>query len=386
MASATTPTNETASLIGAVLARRFKLVQPLGSGGMGLVFEAEVLSTPGSRVAVKMLRTEHLHDPQVRSRFLDEGRACMRLVHPNVIRIFEVGEAEDGTPFLVMERLEGEPLSALAPTGRALPAHRAVAIVQQVLAGLGAMHAQNVVHRDLKPENIFVQRNDQVKILDFGIAKVMDAAGGMGSRTRTGMLLGTPAFMSPEQARSAREADHRSDLWSVAVMLYEIITGRQAFVAPTEFARLTAIMTVDPEPPSTVSPALAQFDAFFRRALQKDRAHRFQSAAEMSQALASISVPISIMPPSGSTNVSPVGPTLSSPQSEPQPDHATLGSTGVPPTSHRPPPVVVVPATTNDPTSFAGPPRGVSQVVVVLLVTAALMAGFIFGFAVARSM
>jgi eukaryotic-like serine/threonine-protein kinase len=378
MATVTTPT-ETASLVGAVLARRFKLVQPIGQGGMGLVFEADALGTPGGRVAIKMLRSEHLDDSQVRSRFVDEGRACMRLVHPNVIRVFEAGEAEDGTPFIVMERLEGEPLSALAPVGRPLPAYRAVGIVQQVLAGLGAAHAQGVVHRDLKPENIFVQRNDAVKILDFGIAKVMDAAGGMGSRTRTGMLLGTPAFMSPEQARSARDADHRSDLWSVAVMFYEILTGRQAFVAPTEFARLTAIMTEDPAPPSAASPALAPFDAFFVRALQKDRAKRFQSAAEMSQALASIQVSVSIMPPSGSATVSPVGPTLSSPQSERPADRA-------PPSSHRPPQIVVMPATTNDPTSFAGPPRGISQVVVVLLVTAALMAGFIFGFAVARSM
>jgi serine/threonine protein kinase len=370
-----------AALIGAILARRFKLVQPLGQGGMGLVFEAEVLQPPGGRVAIKMLRTEHLGDPQVRTRFIDEGRACMRLVHPNVIRVFEVGEAEDGTPFLVMERLEGEPLSS-----RAIQAQRAVAIVQQVLAGLGAAHAQGVVHRDLKPENIFVQRNDVVKILDFGIAKVMDAAGGMGTRTRTGMLLGTPAFMSPEQARSAREADHRSDLWSVAVMLYEILTGRQAFVGATEFARLTAIVTEEVVPPSAISPAFVQFDAFFHRALQKDRANRFQSAQEMSQALGAISVPISIMPPSGSSTVSPVGPTMSSPKSEPPADHTTLGSQGVPPPSYRAPPVVIVPGATQDPNSFAGPQRGVSQIVVVLLVTIALMAGFFLGFAVAKQM
>jgi serine/threonine-protein kinase len=330
-----------------------------------------------------MLRTEHLGDAQVRARFIDEGRACMRLQHPNVIRVFEVGEAEDGTPFLVMERLDGEPLSS-----RAIAAPRAVAIVQQVLSGLGAAHALGVVHRDLKPENIFVQRNDAVKILDFGIAKVMDAAGGMGTRTRTGMLLGTPAFMSPEQARSARDADHRSDLWSVAVMLYEILTGRQAFAGATEFARLTAIVTEEIVPPSAISPALAQFDLFFKRALQKDRAHRFQSAQEMSQALASIGVPISITPASGgNTTVSPVGPTMSSPKSEhPPADHTTLGSQGVPPPSYRAPPVVIVPGATQDPNSFAGPPRGVSQIVVVLLVTIALMAGFFLGFAVAKQM
>ena len=375
------PSHDGAALIGAVLAKRFKLGAPLGQGGMGLVFEAELLQPPGGRFAIKMLRTEHLADAQVRARFLDEGRACMRLVHPNVIRVFEVAEAEDGTPFIVMERLEGESLAS-----RAVAPHRAVAIMQQVLAGLAAAHAQGVVHRDLKPENVFVQRNDVVKILDFGIAKVMDAAGGMGTRTRTGMLLGTPAFMSPEQARSARDADHRSDLWSVAVMFYEILTGKQAFVGATEFARLTAIMTEEVAPPSTVSPSLAPFDPFFLRALQKDRAHRFQSAQEMSQALASISVPVSIVPPSGSSTVSPVGPTMSSPQSQPPADHTTLGSQGVPPSSYRAPPIVVVPSTTQDPNSFAGPPRGVSQLVVVLLVTIALMAGFFLGFAVAKQM
>ncbi len=381
-----TPTTEPAAvLVGAVLARRYRLGMPLGQGGMGLVFEAEALAPPGGLVAIKLLRPEHIGDPQIRTRFLDEGRACMRLVHPNVIRVFEAGEAEDGSPFIVMERLVGEPLSALAPTGRPLAPARAVAIVQAVLAGLGAAHAQSVVHRDLKPENIFVTQDGTVKILDFGIAKVMDAAGGMGARTRTGMLLGTPAFMSPEQARSARDADHRSDLWSVAVMLYEILTGRQAFVAPTEFARLTAIITEEPPPPSAISPSLAPFDAFFKRALQKDRAHRFQSAAEMSQALATVRVTASMPPSSFRGPVPHAGPTLSSPN-EPPADHSTLGSTGVPPASLRPPPVVVVPASTQDPNSFAGPPRGVSQILVVLLVSAALMAGFILGFAVARSM
>ena len=139
-------------------------------------------------------------------------------------------------------------------------------------------------------------------------------------------------------------------------MLYEILTGRQAFVGATEFARLTAIITEEIVPPSAVAPQLAPFDAFFQRALQKDRAHRFQSAQEMSQALASISTPVSIRPP-GAGIVSPVGPTMSSPQSEKPSDHTTLGSQGVPPSSYRAPPVVVVPGATQDPNSFAGPPR-----------------------------
>jgi serine/threonine protein kinase len=387
--------NEPSVLVGAVLSRRFRLMSLLGQGGMGLVYDAQVVAPVQglpSRVAVKLLRSEHLADVQVRDRFLEEGRACMRLVHPNVLHVFEVDQAEDGSPYLVMERLEGQPLNVVAPLGRPISAARAVHITQGVLAGLGVAHAQGVVHRDLKPENVFVMQGDTAKILDFGIAKVMDAAGGIGSRTRTGMLLGTPAFMSPEQARSARDADHRSDLWSVAVMLYEILTGRQTFVAPTEFARLTLILTAEVDPPSSIAPALAPFDAFFRRALQKDRAARFQSAAEMSQALASIRASGSIAPPQPVAVVSPVGPTLSSPHA-PQPDHSTLESEGPPqhrlPASYRPAPVMVVPSSTNDPSSFAGPrpPRGgISQIIVVLLVTFALMAGFVLGFAVARSM
>jgi len=393
--------SETNTLVGAVLSRRFKLTSLLGQGGMGLVYEAQVLAPAPNgptRVAIKLLKSEHLVDATVRMRFLDEGRACMRLQHPNVLRVFEVGEAEDGSPYLVMERLDGYPLNVLAPLGHPLSPARAVAITQGVLAGLAAAHAQNVVHRDLKPENVFVLAGDAVKILDFGIAKVMDAAGGIGSRTRTGMLLGTPAFMSPEQARSARDADHRSDLWSVAVMLYEILTGKQAFAAPTEFARLTMIMTAEAPPPSSASQTLAGFDSFFQRALQKDRAHRFQSALEMAQALATIALPASsIMPPSSAgarrheSVVSPVGPTLSSPHATSDivaPDHSTLGSHGVPPPSFHPAPIVVIPASTNDPVSFAGPQRqrGVSQIIVVLLVSFALMAGFVLGFAVARSM
>jgi serine/threonine-protein kinase len=381
------------SLVGAVLSRRFRLVSLLGQGGMGLVYEAEVLApTPGlpPRVAVKLLRAEHLADEQVRARFLEEGRACMRLVHPNLLHVFEVDSAEDGSPYLVMDRLEGYPLNVIAPVGRPIPAARAVRIVQGVLAGLAVAHAQGVVHRDLKPENVFVMPGDIGKVLDFGIAKVMDAAGGQGSRTRTGMLLGTPAFMSPEQARSAREADHRSDLWSVAVMLYEIVTGREAFPAPTEFARLTMILTAEPEPPSAISPALGGFDAFFKRALQKDKTLRFQSAAEMSQALAGVPLPASMVPPPMAPQpaVPRVDPTLSSPH-QPPPEHAPVETPQHHPASYRPPqPVVVVPSATADPVSFAGPRsnRGISQIVVVLLVSFALMAGFVLGFAVARSM
>ena len=377
-------------LVGAILSRRYRLVSKLGEGGMGLVYEAESVAPPNAKVAIKILRSEFLADANVRTRFLDEGRACMRLDHPNVLRVFEVAEAEDGSPYLVMERLEGAPLSAYMRPGQPMAHASAVAILQGVLAALSAAHAQGIVHRDLKPENVFVSSGapGPIKLLDFGIAKVMDAAGGMGSRTRTGMLLGTPAYMSPEQARSGRDADARSDLWSAGVILYELLAGRQAFVAPNEFARLTLIMTAEPEP---LPAAGAAFGPFLARALKKERAERFQSAREMAQALAS--VPLgrfdqpTLQAPVPAPAAPPAGPTLSSPSArEP---HDTRHSTGAPaaPSSRQPAVVMVPPAEPVPPYSFSNPkPRGISQVVVVLLVTFALMAGFILGFAVARSM
>jgi serine/threonine-protein kinase len=167
---------------------------------------------------------------------------------------------------------------------------QAVPILQGILAGLAAAHAQGIVHRDLKPDNVFLTRSTDgtfvVKVLDFGIAKVMDAAGGMGSRTRTGMLLGTPAYMSPEQIKNARDVDQRADLWSAGVMFYEMLTGRVAFPAPTEYARLAAVLSSEPEPLERIDASLVVLAPFLAIALRKDREERFPSALEMARALA----------------------------------------------------------------------------------------------------
>src|SRR5580698_1174131 len=284
------------SLAGTVLLRRWRVVRKLGEGGMGEVFAADVVdpsAPPGSspqRVALKVLRPEFVSDGHVRSRFIDEGRTSIRLVHPNIARVLECAQAEDGTPFLVMDLLEGVPLGAYTHNGGRVPVAQAVPILQGILAGLAAAHAQGVIHRDLKPDNVFLTRAPDgtfvVKVLDFGIAKVMDEAGGMGSRTRTGMLLGTPAYMSPEQVKDPRDVDQRADLWSAGVMFYEMLTGRVAFPAPTEYARLTAVLTSEPEPIDRVDPALAPLAPFLRRAMAKNRDERFGSALEMARALA----------------------------------------------------------------------------------------------------
>ena len=278
------------SLVGAVLSRRWRLVKLLGEGGMGEVYAAEPLEGGGPRVAVKILRREFLSEITVLQRFLEEATTSMRLIHPNIVRMLECASAEDGSPYLVMELLDGVPLGAYTQNGGRVPVAQAVPILQGILAGLGAAHAQAIVHRDLKPDNVFLTRGPEgtfiVKVLDFGIAKVMDAAGGMGQKTRTGMLLGTPAYMSPEQIKNARDVDARADLWSAGVMFYEMLTGRVAFPAPTEYARLTAVLVSEPEPMERIDPGLGFLSPFLARALRKDREERFPSALEMARALA----------------------------------------------------------------------------------------------------
>jgi serine/threonine protein kinase len=279
------------NLVGAVLSRRFRLTKRIGDGGMGEVYAAEPLDG-GVPVAVKILHPEFVSDPQVLARFLDEARVCERLIHPNIVRVHESLTAEDGSPYIAMELLEGVPLGAYTENGGRVPVAQAIPILQGILAGLAAAHAQGIVHRDLKPDNVILTRDSYgrfvVKLLDFGIAKVMDVAGGMGQKTRTGMLLGTPAYMSPEQIKSARDVDARSDLWSAGVMFYEMITGRVAFPAPTEYARLAAVVSTTPEPIDAIDPQLAPMSAFVSRALEKDRTARFQTALEMARALGAL--------------------------------------------------------------------------------------------------
>jgi eukaryotic-like serine/threonine-protein kinase len=287
---ATAQSGLSGTLVGAVLSRRWRLVQKLGEGGMGEVYAAEPVEGGGPRVAIKVLRPEFHTDPHVLSRFLEEARTSMRLVHPNIVRVLEGAQAEDGSPYFVMELLDGVPLGAYTQNGGRVPLAQAVPILQGILAGLAAAHAQGIVHRDLKPDNVQLSRDGRgafvVKLLDFGIAKVIDVAGGMGFRTRTGMLLGTPAYMSPEQAKNARDVDQRADLWSAGVLFYEMLTGRAAFPAPTEYARLAALLSAEPEPVERIDPSLAPLTLFFQRALKKDRNERFSSALEMARALA----------------------------------------------------------------------------------------------------
>ena len=408
-----------ASLVGAVLNRRYRLTRPLGQGGMGLVYAGQVEGAPPGQaqtVAVKLLRGEFVDDPQVTSRFVDEARIAARILHPNVMRIFDVQRAEDGTPYLVMELLEGQPLASLMKTHARLPVHQAAQILQGILAGLGAAHAHGVVHRDLKPDNVFVGPGG-IKLLDFGIAKVMDAAGGMGNPTKTGMLLGTPAYMSPEQIRNSKDVDARTDLWAAGVIFYEMITGRQAFPAPTEFARLAAVLGTQPDPIVSVDPSLAPWAHIVERSMNKDRDRRFQSAQEMALAVSQMAAPpgMSTLPSSNipatpvllpspartsSMPPPPVMPivgtmpgfesTKPSPGAQRESNVPTSGTLASPSNPHRGSAIPQIPIVGDeDGRSFSSSHgeerRGISPAVVALLVILALGAGFLMGYAVARA-
>ncbi len=286
--------------VGAVLRGAWRIRRPIGQGGLALVYEAVpvvgeaplsgspgVLTAPAP-VAVKILRREFHDEPAVIERFLSEAKVGERIRHANVARVHEAARAEDGTPFLVLDLLPGAPLTTRMNQGP-LPPSQAVAIAAGLLEVLAAAHDAGVVHRDLKPDNVFVvsgpDAQPEVKLLDFGLARVMDEAGGMGRKTKTGMVLGTPGYMSPEQIHDAKSADLRTDLWSTGVLLYEMLTGQRAFHADTEMGRVTAILTTEPRRLDVVAPQYAHWSDFFDRALAKDLSARFQTAREMSSAL-----------------------------------------------------------------------------------------------------
>jgi serine/threonine-protein kinase len=279
--------DDPSALVGAVLNQRWRLNRVVGFGGLAVVYEAVGVQGEGP-FAVKLLRPEFCGEPSIVERFVNEAAASSRVTHPGIARVYEAQRAEDGTPYLVMELLEGQPLSARMNRGR-IPVEQAVPIAHGILMALTAAHAAGVVHRDLKPDNVFLVRDPSgqvnVKVLDFGIARVVDAAGGLGRKTRTGMVLGTPGYMSPEQIKNSKDADHRSDLWAVGLLFYEMLTGVPAFPAENDFARVTAALFSDPTPIQQVAPQYAHWASFFQRAIAREAAARFQSAQEMAQAL-----------------------------------------------------------------------------------------------------
>ncbi|MBI2894896.1 MAG: serine/threonine protein kinase [Deltaproteobacteria bacterium] len=276
--------------VGKVLSGRYIVLGQLGSGAMGTVYDCENFAI-GRRVAIKVLDPVHAGRREAVERFQREARAAAQIGHPNIVEVLDMGQTDEGLPYMVMERLDGEDLCAALERTRCLQPAQAVDIVVQVLAALEAAHAAGIVHRDLKPENVFLARRglrtDFVKILDFGVAKFRDAMEEESSRlTRDGTTVGTPAYMSPEQASGSRDIDARSDLYSAGVLLYEMLSGRLPHEGDTCNAQIVAIVTRDPLPLHELAPWTPPgLVRVVNRAMSRARTERFQTARDFLSAL-----------------------------------------------------------------------------------------------------
>ncbi|HVY48430.1 MAG TPA: serine/threonine-protein kinase, partial [Minicystis sp.] len=273
---------------GAIVADRFRLEQRLGQGGMGSVWRAQHLGLDIA-CAVKFLRREAADSPDLRGRFEREAKAAARLKSPHVVQILDHG-VWDGVPYIAMEYLEGEDLNQRLKRVRRLDARETVRIAAQVARALAKAHAAGLVHRDLKPSNIFLTRDEEhevAKVLDFGVAKrSVTSESAAEQETKSGSILGTPHYMSPEQAQGTKVVDHRSDLWSLAVVVYQCLTGQLPYRSDALGDLLVQIIVSAPPVPSHVAALPASFDAWWARAVAREPAQRFQSARELVTALA----------------------------------------------------------------------------------------------------
>lgn len=284
--------NAQASYIGKEIAGQFRIMQRIGSGGMGAVFKAEQPDM-NRFVAVKILHPKYVSRPDLVSRFRREARAMSHLSHPNTARVFMYGQLEDNACYIVMEYLEGKNLAQITRSEGMLQPARATNIMVQVCGALEEAHRQGIIHRDLKPENIFLTSQggitDFPKVLDFGLAKVTQREMRPGSLilTQEGMVFGTPEFMSPEQARG-QALDARSDIYSLGCILYEMLTGKLPFDAaqPMDYLALqirgTPIPLGERIPGLTFPPGL---EAVVMKTIEKDPANRYPSASDFAMAL-----------------------------------------------------------------------------------------------------
>ena len=300
-----------------LVAGKYELIGMIGRGGMGSVWEARHVSL-GTRFAIKFIEAEYADSQEARSRFDKEARAAATIQSKHAIQIYDHGVTGDGKPYIVMELLEGEPLDKRLDRVGRLTLQETARIIGQVSRGLARAHERGIIHRDLKPENIFLVRTpdddeEVAKVLDFGIAKVQASAANpaITSSTKTGAILGTPFYMSPEQARGLRNVDHRTDVWSLGVIAFRCVTGRLPFDGESVGDLLVKICTAEVPVPSQVAPGIPPaFDAWFARALEREPDRRFGTVAELADALAfSAGVaargPGSFQPNSGSPSLSP---------------------------------------------------------------------------------
>jgi serine/threonine-protein kinase len=268
----------------------YRILSELGAGGMGTVWLAEH-TLLGRRVAIKFLHASVSQNPEMVERFFAEARAATRIADPGIVVVHDFGWHTDRAAYLVMEHLAGESVAARLRSGR-FSVVDAVRVVQQAALAMAVAHGSGIIHRDLKPDNLFivpdpaVSGGDRVKILDFGIAKLVGDDHGQPTRTHTGAIMGTPMYMSPEQCRGSGEVDHHTDIYALGCVLFHLMCGRAPFVAESPGEMIAAHLREPPVPPSAlVAEIPAALDAIVLRCLAKDAGDRFATMTELARAL-----------------------------------------------------------------------------------------------------
>jgi len=291
------PRSARRTLIGQTVDGKYRVRAVLGEGGMGAVFEAEHVAI-GRTVAIKVLHPAQATKKVAVKRFHQEARAAGGIGHPNICEVFDFGTLADGSPYLVMERLKGETLAARISTDGGLPFLDVVETVVQVLSGLAAAHERGILHRDIKPENVFLAERPGyppiAKLLDFGVSKVVSGAPNSEwddetDLTKTGMVMGTPYYMSPEQARGDRNLDGRVDLYACGVLLYEALTGQRPFTAKNYNSLLVLILQGNAKPPRALRASIPpELERVVLKAMARSRDDRYQVAGDMARDLSAI--------------------------------------------------------------------------------------------------
>ncbi|HEY4177631.1 MAG TPA: protein kinase [Kofleriaceae bacterium] len=381
----------------------YRITGKIAVGGMGTVYRAEH-TLIGRVAAIKVLHPEMTTNKDIVNRFFNEAKATSTIKHPGIVEVFDFGHMESGHAYLVMEFLEGETLSQRMKQRGIVPEGEAAMLMRGVCGALAAAHMKGIVHRDLKPDNIFVvpepesAMGERTKILDFGIAKLTDI-GQVSSQTKTGAVMGTPTYMSPEQCRGAGEVDLRADLYSIGCMLYELVVGRPPFAVQGAGELLGHHLFVEPEPPSRHGRVSPQMEALIMTLLRKKPEERVQTALELGQHLVHIAqlsgwIAVSNTDPSGRFSAQHIPPTpmhYTPAHLTPGVMHFTPGPAHVPALAPQAPTVF---AQSDKPTTLSGaasqsvvshvdamhrPRRGLTIAVGAILVATAAGIAFIVG-------
>jgi eukaryotic-like serine/threonine-protein kinase len=272
---------------GDIVQRKYRIDGVLGAGGMATVFRAHHVGL-NRTVAIKVMHPELLRDTDATRRFSHEARAAAAIDHPHAVRILDIDALESGLPFLVMEYLEGSDLGAVSELGGPMAYERALRYLIQATRAVAAGHALGIVHRDLKPQNLFLTTTDVVKVVDFGLAKTLALVGPtMGSEnTKTSVILGSPHYMSPEQVRSSRSVDGRTDIWALGATLFHLVAGVPPFAAPNLYLLCARILSDEPPSLARLRPGTpTRLQNVVKRCMRKQAADRYANADELAVGL-----------------------------------------------------------------------------------------------------